>query len=51
VSDLPFDAPKDARGAYFKGVIYLVSDNLGGVVRGGETVSPIEVIRAPVVIE
>ena len=28
-SDLPFDAPADAKGAYWRGNIYLVADNIG----------------------
>ncbi len=50
-ADLPFDAPADVKGVFWKGSVYLVADNLGPVVRQGETISPVQVIRETIAHE
>jgi len=38
-SDLPFDAPTDAKGAYWKGAIYLVADNISSAQDAREVIA------------
>lgn len=50
-ADLPFDAPSDVKGVFWKGSIYLVADNLGPVVHGGNEVAGASVIRETIAHE
>lgn len=50
-SDLPFDAPSDVKGVFWRGSIYLVADNLGPVVHGGNEVIDASVIRETIAHE